>query len=118
MKKDLLQSVVEVEKEIQDSIEAEKLKAAEWLESVRVSCSKEIDDTRRQLEDNYSQSLEHACSEAEQKGAKIIADANRLADYFKNLPEEIINRSILRHISTILPANGKGEASDRQNVKS
>lgn len=113
MEKDLLRSVVEVEKEIQDSIEAEKIKAAEWLESVRVSCSKEIDDIRRQLEDNYSQSLERACSEAEQKGAKTIADANRLADFFKNLSEEIINRSVLKHISAILPKNDQGEASDR-----
>ena len=111
--KDLLQSVVEVEKEIQDSIEAEKIKAAEWLESVRVSCRKEIDDTRRQLEDNYSQSMECACSEAEQKGAKIIADANRLADFFNNLSEEIINSSILKHIAAILPKNDQGEASDR-----
>ena len=113
MEKDLLQSVVEVEKEIQDSIEAEKIKAAEWLESVRVSCSKEIDDTRRQLEENYSQSLECSCSEADRKGAKIIADADRLADFFNNLSEEIINRSILKHISAILPENEQGESSDR-----
>jgi len=113
MDKNLLQSVVKVEKEIQDSIEAERIKAVDWLESVRVSCSKEIDDTRRQLEDNYSQSLERACSEAEQQGAKIIADADRLADYFKNLSEEIINRSVLKYISAILPANGQGETGDR-----
>jgi len=113
MEKDLLQSVVEVEKEIQDSIEAEKVTAAEWLESVRVSCSKEINDTRKQLEDNYSQSIDRACSEADQKAAKIIADVTRLADFFENLAEEIINRAILKHISAILPENDQGEASDR-----
>ena len=113
MDKNLLQTVVKVEKEIQDSIEEERIKAADWLESVRVSCSKEINDTRRQLEDNYSQTLERACSEAEQQGAEIVADAGRLADYFKNLPEEIINRSVLKHISAILPANGQGESGDR-----
>ena len=113
MEKDLLRSVVKVEKEIQDSIEAERIKAAGWLESVRVSCSREIDDTRRRLEDNYSSSLECACSEAEQKGAKIIADAGRLADYFKNLPEETINRTVLKYISAILPANRQGENGDR-----
>ena len=113
MEKDLLQSVVEVEKEIQDSIEAEKIKAAEWLESVRVSCSKEIDDTRRQLEENYSQSLERSCSEANQKGTKIIANADRLAVFFNNLSEETINRSVLKHISAILPENERGESSDR-----
>jgi hypothetical protein len=113
MEKDLLQSVVEVEKEIQDSIEAEKVTAAKWLESVRVSCSKEINDTRRQLEDNYSQSIDRACSEADQKAAKIIADVTCLADFFENLPEEIINRAILKHISAILPENDQGEASDR-----
>jgi len=105
--------VVEVERKIQDSIEAEKIKAAEWLESVRVSCSRKIDDTRRRLEENYSHSLKRACSEAEQKGAKTIADADRLADFFKNLPEETINRSVLKYISAILPKNDPGEASDR-----
>lgn len=113
MEKDLLQSIVEVEKEIQDSIESERIKAAEWLESVRVSCSKEIDDTRKQLEDNYSQSLDRACAEAQQKSEKIIADANHLAGYLADLPEEFINRVVLRHIGAILPQNNPGESDDR-----
>jgi vacuolar-type H+-ATPase subunit H len=113
MEKDLLQSVVEVEKEIQVSIEAEKIKAAEWLESVRVSCAKELEDTRKQLADNYSQSLERACSEAEQKGAGIVANAKRLADFLNTLPEDTVNSFVSKHISAILPANDRGEASDR-----
>lgn len=112
MEKDLLQSVVEVEKEIKESIESEKIKADEWLESVRISCSREIDDTRKNLQDNYNHSLERACSEAEQKAAKIIADANRFAEYLKSFPEDHISRIILKHIPAILPEINRGEASD------
>ena len=37
MEEDLLQAVIKVENEIQQSIKAEKNKAADWLESVRVA---------------------------------------------------------------------------------
>ena len=39
---------------------------------VSLAVPKEIEDTKRQLENTYSQSLDQACSEAEQKSAKII----------------------------------------------
>jgi hypothetical protein len=43
MEEDLLQTVIKVESEIQHSIESERKKAAEWLESVRVSLSQELE---------------------------------------------------------------------------
>ena len=42
MEEDLLQAVIKVENEIQQSIKAEKKKAADWLESVRVSLAQEL----------------------------------------------------------------------------
>jgi len=46
MEEDLLQAVIKVEKEIQQSIEAEKRKAADWLESIRVSLSRELKEKK------------------------------------------------------------------------
>ena len=46
MEEDLLQAVIKVEKDIQQSIETEKKKAADWLESIRVSLNQELKEKK------------------------------------------------------------------------
>jgi hypothetical protein len=105
MEKDLLQAVVKVESEIQQSIESERKKAAEWLESVRVSLSQELETKKRQLEDEYALSLESTCRECELKAKNEIADVNLLADHLTNLPDEVLLDVVKAYFKEILPGN-------------
>jgi len=102
MKEDLLQAVIKVEKEIQKSIEAEKKKAADWLESVRVSLSQELKEKKQQLLDDYDQSLEETCQITRHKAEKEISEVNQMADYLENLPEDIL-LEVCEHLHVILP---------------
>ena len=103
MEEDLLQAVIKVEKEIQQSIEAEKKKAADWLESLRVSLSQELKEKKQQLLDHHDQSLEQTCQITRHNAEKEISAVNKLAEYLQNLPEDILLEVIVEHLRMILP---------------
>jgi hypothetical protein len=104
MEKDLLQAVIKVESSIQQSIESERKKAAEWLESVRVSLSQELEAKKQQLEEEYARSLETTCLECEIKARKEITDVNQLAEQLQNIPETILQDVVRKFLQDILPA--------------
>ena len=107
MEKDLLQAVIKVESDIQQSIESERKKAAEWLDSVRLSLSQEQEAKKQQLEAEYERSLETTCNECEIKAKKEIADVNQLAEHLKNLPEEVLQEAVREFLQDILPAENR-----------
>ena len=102
MEEDLLQAVIKVEKEIQQSIEAEKRKAADWLESIRVSLSQELKEKKQQLLDDHDQSLEATCQITMHKAEKEISEVNQMAEYLHNLPEELLLK-VGEYLQLILP---------------
>ena len=104
MEKDLLQAVIKVESEIQQSLESERKKAAEWLESVRVSVSQELEAKKQQLEDEYAQGLETTCKDCEIKAKKEIADVNQMAEHLQSLPDEMLQDVVRGFLQEILPA--------------
>ena len=102
MEEDLLQAVIKVEKEIQQSIEAEKRKAADWLESIRVSLSRELKEKKQQLLDDHDQSLEETCQITRHKAEKDISEVNQMAAYLQNLPEDVL-LEVREYLQLILP---------------
>ena len=102
MEEDLLQAVIKVEKEIQQSIEAEKRKAADWLESIRVSLSRELKEKKQQLLDNHDQSLEATCQITRHKAEEEISEVNQMAEYLQNLPEDVL-LEVGEYLQLILP---------------
>ena len=102
MEEDLLQAVIKVEKEIQQSIEAEKRKAADWLESVRVSLAQELQEKKQQLLDNHDQSLEETCQLTRHKAERDISEVNQMTEYLQNIPEEVL-QEVSEYLRVILP---------------
>jgi hypothetical protein len=102
MEKDLLQAVIKVESAIQQSIESERKKAAEWLESVRVSLSLELETQKQQLEEEYARSLAATCAECEIKAKIKITDASQMAEYLQNIPDKILQDIVRGFLHSIL----------------
>jgi vacuolar-type H+-ATPase subunit H len=102
MEEDLLQAVIKVEKEIQQSIEAEKKKAEVWLEAIRVSLSRELKEKKQQLLDDHDQSLEETCQITRHKAEKEISEVNQMAAYLQNLPEDVL-LEVSKYLQLILP---------------
>lgn len=104
MEKDLLQAVIKVESAIQQSIESERKKAAEWLESFRVSLSQELEDKKQQLEGEYVRSLESTCMACEIKAQKEVTDVNEMAENLQNITDDILQDIVKVFLQDILPA--------------
>ena len=105
MEEDLLQAVIKVEKEIQQNIEAERRKAAEWLESVRDALNQELDLKKQELTEHYNQSLEITCRETRTEAENEIQAVNRLADYLQHLPADVLEDVVAEYLHEILPKN-------------
>jgi len=102
MEEDLLQAVIKVENEIQQSIKAEKKKAADWLESVRVFLAQELQEKKQQLLDNHDQSLEETCQLTRHKAERDISEVNQMTEYLQNIPEEVL-QEVSEYLRVILP---------------
>jgi hypothetical protein len=103
MEKDLLQAIIKVESEIQQAVESERKKAAEWLESVRISLSQELEIKKQQLDSEYTRSLEITCQQCEFQAKKEIDGINEMADNLQNLSENILQELVRGYIQEILP---------------
>jgi uncharacterized protein YpuA (DUF1002 family) len=86
MEKDLLQAVIKVESAIQKSIETERKKAAEWLESVRVSLSQALEAKKQQLEEEYARYV------------------NEMVENLQNITDEMLQEIVRGFLQDILPA--------------
>jgi len=104
MEKDLLQAVIKVESAIQQSIESERKKAAEWLESVRVSLSQELEAKKQQLEKEYTRSLESTCMACEIKAQKEVTDVTEMVENLQNITDDILQDIVRVFLQDILPA--------------
>ncbi len=117
MEKDLLQTVIKVESSIQQSIESERKKAAEWLESIRISLSQELEIRKQELEEDYTRSLDAACMECEIKAKKEITDVDQMAEQLQNIPDTYLQETVRGLLPAILPAEHQRENDDRQDVE-
>lgn len=103
MEKDLLQAVIKVESAIRQSIESERKKAAEWLESVRVSLSQELEAKKQQLDEEYARSLESTCMECEIKAQKEVTDVNEMIENLQNITDDKLQEIVRGFLQDILP---------------
>ena len=103
MNKDLLHEVIRVEAEIQKSIESERKKAADWLESFRLSLSRELEVMKQEQEKKFTRSLENATREFEATAKKEIADVNAMAEYLRNVPQKVLHEVLQKYLPQILP---------------
>lgn len=113
MEKDLLQRVIDTERDISKSVASEKEKAAAWLESVQQSCTDRVEEERQRAEQLFHQALEQFILSKKQEvedNTKRIEIETAALDH---LPEQMIREVVLRHLRKILP----GDGHDSQDVE-
>lgn len=103
MEENLLQSVISVETAIQQSLESEREKAAKWVESVRVSLSRELESKKQQLVREFNISLEATSGDCEARARNRICEADRAAERLQNIPDSVLQEVVLEFLPTILP---------------
>lgn len=105
MERGILSTVIEVEREIQKSLEAEKTKAQGWIEKGKSEAEDEIAGEELRLREAFDRMREGARADAERKASAIIAEATSLSLRLKGISDETFKEVIARHIVKILPGH-------------
>ena len=113
MEKDLLQRVIDTERDISKSVASEKEKAAAWLESVQQSCTDRVEDERQRAEQLFHQALEQFILRKKQEVENNIKRIENETAAFDYLPEQMIREVVQKYLQKILP----GDGHDRQDVE-
>jgi vacuolar-type H+-ATPase subunit H len=103
MDSDLLVGIIAAEKEIHKCLEDEKLKARDWIESVRRDAEEDFGRETAEIRKSSREIVETAKKEAENKAALILHTAERQAELIGKVDDDTLRKAIMRHLHKILP---------------
>jgi len=103
MEKDILSQVIDAEKEIQQCLEAERVKAREWLERANKEAEEAMLLEQRKIKEMQEQSLAEADKQAAQKAEEIIREATAASEHLGQLKPEVLRSIVEQRIPGILP---------------
>lgn len=101
MDKDILNEVIEAEKDIQRCLEAEQARIAAWLEQVRLEAEAAV--LREELNSEVDgQTLEAAGKQASVAAQRIVDDAARDAKRLEGIDAAALTGIVMKRIPRIL----------------
>lgn len=104
MKEDILEKIVNVERQIQEKIQKETLRAEEWLKEIRrkaeIDIKKEEDDLRNLLEECTIEAEIESRKEAE----NLIEKAKAYEKELLSIIDSALKDLLIRHLKKILPS--------------
>jgi len=103
MENDILSEVIEVEKEIQKTLEDEKLKAHAWLEQVKKESADELAHEESVIKASMNKAIENAKKDADLKAAEIVRQTKIKADDFAKLTDTTLREAIVKRLTRLLP---------------
>jgi len=103
MERDLLNKILETEREIQAKIESEKKQCAEKTEKARKESEESVFQEEAVLRGQLEKSIRKAEEIAKEKAAYILEAAARRAENLRGLSDENLQRIVMKYIDSILP---------------
>ena len=103
MERDILSQVIEAEKEIQQCLDLEKIKAREWLERVKKECEEEFIREEKNIKESLEKSTAEAAREAGAKTAGTVNQATAAAERLGRVQTETLSKIVAKQIAGILP---------------
>ena len=99
----MLSKVLKAEKEIQAKIESEKKRCAEALLKARKEAEEKVVQEEAVLCEQSESSVQESEEIAEKRAAEILETAARRAENVRNLPDEALQKIVMKYIDSILP---------------
>jgi vacuolar-type H+-ATPase subunit H len=103
MENDILREIIDVEKEIQQSLDHTRATMREWLNARKKEIEDEIARSEGDIEATFRRSREMAIEDARKKAASIIADAEQQAARIVQIKNDALKSMVSTHIHKILP---------------
>jgi len=102
MDKDILNEVIEAEKEIQHCIESEQEKLRIWLDQVKREASAAVAREENNDHEQLTRSLEDTKRTAEAKAKALVNDARARSERISDLGDDALVDIILKRMPRIL----------------
>jgi len=102
MDNDILNEVIEAEKEIQHCIEDEQAKLRTWLDQVKREASETVAREENNDRELLSQALDDAKKSAEEKAKQVVDDAAARNLRIEQLDDGVLKGIILKRMPRIL----------------
>jgi phage/plasmid primase-like uncharacterized protein len=103
MENNILREIIDVEKEIQQSLDREKLKTREWLDVRKKEIASDSAMQEQNIRQSYQQAQENAEQEAAKTASELFEQSKRQTDRLVHLENDILTKIVTNHISKILP---------------
>jgi vacuolar-type H+-ATPase subunit H len=105
MERDLLSKVLEAEKEIQAKIESKKKQCAEALLRARKEAEEKVVQEEAVLREQSECAVQESEEIAEKRAAEILETAKLRAEIVRSLPDEALQKIVMKYIDSILPGD-------------
>ena len=102
MDKDILNEVIETEKDIQQCLEAERGRIAAWLEQVKLEAEAAVQREERNNSDVNVRALETAKKEAGVRAQQVVEQAEREAKRLEGIGPGSLTAIVMKRIPRIL----------------
>jgi hypothetical protein len=102
MDKDILNEVIEAEKEIQQCIEQEQSRLRDWLDGVKKTSAEAVARAERNDGESLGRALEEAKLDAETRAKQAVEAAEVRAGRFKDLDDAALTGVIMKRLPRIL----------------
>ena len=105
MENNILRDIIEVEKDIQLSLEQAKEKTRAWLETRKKEMNERLEKEEKEISASFQQAREKLAREAASRGEDLVKVAEKQADHIDHLKNDALARIVAHHIRTILPGD-------------
>ncbi len=103
MENNILREIIDVEKEIQLSIDKAKVSAGEWLDAKKKEIEQETAQEEKNILTSFEKARENSIRDAANRASELIAEAEKQADRIKHLNSQTVSGIVVNHIHKILP---------------
>jgi len=102
MDKDILNEVIEAERNIQQCIEQEQARIRDWLDGVKKEAAEAIARAERNDGESLGRALEDAKRDAEERAKQVVESAEARAARLKDLNDTVLTAIIMKRLPRIL----------------
>jgi len=103
MNSDILREIIDVEKEVQQSLDQAKEKMRIWLEARKIELDEDLSREKKEITAVFQQSREDITHEATNKAADHVKRAEQQAAQIARLHDDTLAGIVANYLPTILP---------------
>jgi vacuolar-type H+-ATPase subunit H len=103
MENDILREIIDVEKEIQQSLDRAKIRTSEWLDARKKEIEDDLAGQEKEIAGSFQLAREHAVQDAVKKASEFVEQAKRQTEQIAHLENDTLVKIVMNHIHEILP---------------